>query len=163
LKIVRLHGHLRKHFDAEYRIDARTPRECIYGLSVVVPGLRAYLLEHSAPGFRLFVGGSARPRDHLDLPSSDKEIVRLVPVVQGAGSSLKNVLTIVAGAALVFLSYGGYAAAGAAALGASVSTASALGSAVGAVGWGLALGGISVVALSDPKANARSRDRTARI
>jgi predicted phage tail protein len=150
VKTIRLHGHLREKFGPEYQLDVRTPREAAYALTRVLPGFRDHVLAHNLPGYRVFVGKEARPRDLLDMPSSDREIIRIVPVIEGAGNTLKSIATIIVGAALVFFSYGGYAAAWAGALGAG-GAAGAIGGAVGAVGWGLALGGISTLLYSAPK------------
>lgn len=154
LKTLRLHGVLRQKFGPEFKLDARSPREAVYALSCVLPGFRAHLQEHSLPGYRLFVGREARQRDHLDMPSSDREVIRLVPVVAGSGNTLKSIATVIVGAALIYFSGGIGGALGNAVMGggyAGIGAGTVFSSAVSSIGWGLALAGVSSLLFTPPR------------
>lgn len=96
MREVRLYGHLGKRFGRVHRYEVRTPAEAVRALCATLPGFRAYLIEHSRPGYRVRVGREARTLEQLTLPADDA--IRIVPVTAGAGNGLGSVIL---GAALI--------------------------------------------------------------
>lgn len=94
---VLLYGHLAKTFGRKHRFEIRTPQEAIRALSANHKGFRKYLIEHSKPGYRVLVGKEPRDLETLAYPADD--VIRIVPVVAGAGRGLGS---IILGAALMF-------------------------------------------------------------
>ena len=83
-----------KRFGREFELDVQTPAEAIRALSAQVKGFRAYLHAHTQDAFKIFVGGR-NSSEELDFPCSDKEVIRIAPVVQGAGAVGRTVLGVV--------------------------------------------------------------------
>ena len=100
MKTVRLYGDMAKRFGREFEFDVRTPAEAIRALCSQVDGFRAYLHKHQQSAFKIFVG-SRNACDGIQAPCSDKEIIRITPVIQGAGA----VGRIILGVALIALSF----------------------------------------------------------
>jgi predicted phage tail protein len=99
MKTIRLYGDMGKRFGREYRFDVKSPAEAIRALCYQVEGFRAYLYENSESHYKIFVGGRNSSDEQIFDPSSDREIIRIAPVVQGAGSLGK----IIAGAAMIYM------------------------------------------------------------
>ncbi|MFZ6813759.1 tail assembly protein [Undibacterium sp. Rencai35W] len=97
MREVRLYGHLGKRFGRVFRFDVRSPAEAIRALRANLEGFEAYLFQHSAPGFHVFVGKTNVGQKDL-LTSSDDATIRIVPVVAGAGH---GVFQTILGAVLV--------------------------------------------------------------
>lgn len=83
-----------KRFGREFELDVQTPAEAIRALSSQVKGFRAYLHAHQQDAFKIFVGGR-NSSEELSFPCSDKEIIRIAPVIQGAGAAGRIVLGVV--------------------------------------------------------------------
>lgn len=136
MKTIKLYGDMGKKFGREFQLDVNSPAEAVRALCVQVKGFRAYLHAHAKDAYKVFVGGR-NSSDELLSPCSDKEIIRIAPVVQGAGA----VGRIVLGAVIMFFAWWnplGWAAAGA----------------LMAMGASMALGG--VVQLLSPTPNTDS-------
>lgn len=98
IKTIRLYGELGKRFGREFKLDVQSPAEAVRALRVIVPGFQAYLVEHAKSAFKVFTGGR-NAHDALAAPCSDAEIIRIAPVVGGAGEAARIVL----GAAMIAL------------------------------------------------------------
>lgn len=83
-----------KRFGREFELDVQTPAEAIRALSSQVKGFRAYLHAHQQDAFKVFVGGR-NSSEELGFPCSDKEIIRIAPVIQGARAAGRIVLGVV--------------------------------------------------------------------
>ena len=59
-----------------------------------------YMREHSEPGYHIFVAKNDLSVDELNNPISDKEVIKIVPVIQGSGA----VGRIILGAVLIVAS-----------------------------------------------------------
>lgn len=94
---VLLYGQLAKQFGRRHRYALRTPIDAIRALSANHKGFRKYMTEHSKPGYRVLVGKEPRDLETLAYPADD--VIRIVPVVAGAGRGLGQ---IILGAALIF-------------------------------------------------------------
>lgn len=101
MKTIILYGDMRQKFGREFRLDVKTPAEAVRALCSQLKGFRGYLHNHANDAFKVFVGGR-NASDEIGSPCSDREVIRIAPVIQGAGS----VGRIVLGAALIVFSEG---------------------------------------------------------
>ena len=147
MKIIRLHGELGKLFGREYQLDVKTPAEAIRALCSQVKGFRVYLHKHAKDYYKVFVGTDSRSVETLDDPFSQKEVIRIVPVLQGAGGGFGRV---VLGAALIAFSVWNPALAQVGLWGAG-ATATTIGSLAGSIGVSLMLGGVAQMLAGTPK------------
>lgn len=154
MREVRLYGHLGKRFGRVHRYDVRTPAEAVRALAATLDGFRAYLIEHSRPGYRVLAGREPRSVDTLMHPADG--VIKIVPVTAGAGSGIGQ---IIAGIALIVVGVmtGGFGA------GLVLSSAWAAGGATfagylaGNIGVALVIGGISQMLSPQPKLTAAER------
>ncbi len=101
LTTIRLYGHLGKQFGREFRFDIETVAESIRALDANIAGFRQYLIDHSEPGYRVIVDN--RPVmdvDELGLCAHSGGVIKIIPVVQGAGDG-KSIGQIIVGVVLV--------------------------------------------------------------
>ena len=151
MKVVKVYGPLRKYLgQCRFEFVADTPAQAMKALCVNFPGLAQWLLDREAEGMAFRV---TRGRDKITneapeglvLPWSEREVFSIAPVIVGAG---RGVGTILAGIALIALSFGAATLiAGAALSGALSGTAlqiAAFAANAGiTMGAGLVLGGIA--------------------
>lgn len=83
---VKLYGHLGKRFGREFHFDIETIDEAMRALNANLKGFRAYLIEHSEPGYRVIVNGRAIGEEELQFGVNTEAEIKIVPVVLGAGS-----------------------------------------------------------------------------
>lgn len=144
LRKVRLYGQLAKFVGRTVlEADLGTTAEVVRMLIANFPALEEHMADQH---YKVLVGGRALTLDELHFPVGQEEI-KIVPVIVGAGGGNAG-LTILAGVALValsFVSFGGTAFAGAGgAFGIFGGTGAAFGSsALFFIGAGLVLTGIS--------------------
>ncbi len=100
MKLIKLYGELGQKFGREFRLDVKSPAEAIRALRAVVPGFEKYLYEHAKDYYKVFVGGR-NACDEIRHPCSDKEVIRIAPVIQGTSA----VGRIVVGVILIALSF----------------------------------------------------------
>jgi predicted phage tail protein len=109
MKVVKVYGPLRKYLgQCRFEFVADTPAQAMKALCVNFPGLAQWLLDREAEGMAFRV---TRGRDKitneapegLALPWSEREVFSIAPVIVGAG---RGVGTILAGIALIALSFG---------------------------------------------------------
>ena len=101
LTTVKLYGHLGAAFGREFQFELATVNEAVSALSANLPGFRAYLTEHSEPGYRVIVDG--RPvmaLEELGLCARPAGVIKIVPVVVGAGDG-KSIGQVILGVVLV--------------------------------------------------------------
>ncbi|MQR02469.1 tail assembly protein [Glaciimonas soli] len=84
MRKIQLCGHLGKKFGRFFELDVSSPAEAIRALRANFPDFEAYMLAHSEPGYRVFVGKESVDEAGLNLISS-KSTIKIVPVVRGAG------------------------------------------------------------------------------
>lgn len=148
---VRLYGHLRARFGKTHRYAVRSAAEAVRALGATLPGFRQYMTEHSAPGYRVWLGDApVRGMGELQHPAGS--MVRIVPVTAGAKSG--GLGSIVLGAALIAASF--YLPTTPLITGLSGSFSSIAFS----MGFGLVLGGVSQLIAGSPKSqNAAANER----
>lgn len=155
MKTVMLYGFLGRKFGRVHRYDVKTPAEAVRALSVTLKGFRKTLVDGGA--YRVLIGGKQElERAQLRDPSSDRETIRLVPVVSGAGRGLGQ---IILGAAIIGAAFftGGASIAAGGFMSAGITTTFWGGIAVG-IGSSLVLGGVSQMLFS-PKQTSGTVDR----
>lgn len=152
MKTIMLYGFLGSKFGRVHRRDVRTAAEAVQALSVTIKGFKQSLIDGGA--YRVIVGG----KQDLGLrqladPISDRETIRIVPVVAGSGRGLGQILVgaaIIVGAPYV----AGWIMGNTAAVGLAVGIAK-----FGPmVGYALAIGGASQM-LFAPKQTQGTADR----
>lgn len=100
MKIVRLYGDMGKRFGREFVLDVKSPAEAVRALCSQVQGFRAYMHAHAQSAFKVFVG-SRNASEESALPCSDREVIRITPVIQGASAAGRIIL----GAVLLVASF----------------------------------------------------------
>ena len=155
LRTIKLSGFLGKKFGRVHRLAVDSPAEAIRALSVIKAGFREFLESSHKNGvaYRFLVGNEALERselkESLHMTHSMSTTFELVPVINGAKSSLGRVLF---GAALMAFAWWAMPAMGFAAVG----TVGAMSTSVFGIGMSLALGGVAQ--LLAPKVKAESKE-----
>ena len=145
MKTIRLYGEMGQRFGREFHLNVKSPAEAIRALSVQLPGFRTYLHENAKNAFKVFTGGRNAHQSLAD-PCADSEVIRIAPVVQGAGAAARIVLGVVI-LAFTWWNPMGWAA------------SSAL--MTGAVGMGMSLVLGGVIQLLSPQATASGSESEA--
>ena len=159
MKRIRLHGELGKKFGREFMLEVTSAAEAIRALMAVVPGFQDYLYETHGVAYRVWVGTTAIGSEEIQYPCSDREVIRIAPIVQGAGGG--GLGTFILGAALVVAS-GGMAAAllgteFASTMAITTAMADGIAAGVGYLGMSMVLGGVAqMLSPSPPSSGANN-------
>jgi predicted phage tail protein len=105
MKTIILYGELAKRFGKVHCLAVKNVAEAIRALKANYRGFETYMCgaHLEGTGFRVFVGGHgmADPKE-MHSPSGENEVIRIVPVLLGAGSgAFKVILGVVLVAAAV--------------------------------------------------------------
>lgn len=100
LKRIELYGHLRKKFGRRFQMAVGSPAEALRALDSQLPGFAAYVAANGS--YRVLVGTDACTLDTLGNPVGSMEVIKIVPVVEGAGGDLGQILL---GAALIAVAW----------------------------------------------------------
>lgn len=155
LRTIKLSGFLGKKFGRAHRLAVDSPAEAIRALSVNINGFREFLENSHKNGvaYRFLVGKEALERselkESLHMTHSMKTTFELVPVINGAKSSLGQILF---GAVLMAFAWWVMPAMGFAAVG----TVGAASNVVFSIGLSLTLGGVAQ--LLSPKIKADNKE-----
>lgn len=139
LTTIKLGGRLGREFGKEFKLDVHTPAEAILALCSIKPDFKRELAESGGRGVDYRVRVQDEDLSEQDLHRVVKgKTLRLSPVVRGSKSGFFQVIL---GAALIAASFytGGLATAGYV----TTATASTLGSAAFAMGFAMAIGGVT--------------------
>ena len=140
MKEIRLYGHLARRFGRRHTLDVSTPAEAVRALRANFADFEREIIRH--PGAYRVVCGHERAglaATALNDPTG-ADVIKIVPVIRGAGRGLGQV--VLGGALMAF----GYMTGG---LGMSFSAAWAAGGTTfagyvaGSIGFSLALGGVA--------------------
>lgn len=132
MKTIMLYGHLGKKYGRVHRFDVKTPYQAIKLLDANFPTFRKSMVDGGA--YKILIGGKeSLDYDGLANPVSDKETIRIVPVVEGSGDN--PAVRIIVGAVIMYYTGG---AGSTAVFGSTAATSMAYG-----FGVSLVLGGIS--------------------
>lgn len=97
MKTILLYGFLGRQFGRVHRYEVASPAEAVRAMCSTLKGFRKALVDGGA--YRVLVGGKqALDVDQVPHPVSDRESIRIVPVIAGAG---KGVGQVILGAALI--------------------------------------------------------------
>jgi predicted phage tail protein len=104
VKTILLYGFLGRQFGRVHHYEVASPAEAVRALCATLKGFRKAVVDGGA--YRVLVGGKqALSKDEVPYPVSDRESIRIVPVIAGAGRGVGQVLTgaaIILGAGLAF-------------------------------------------------------------
>ena len=100
MREIRLYGHLGDRFGRVFHFDVASPAEAIAALRANLEGFEQYMLEHSKPGYKVFIGALNAGKEHLRMISRNSTI-RIVPVIAGAG----GIVRVIIGAILIAASF----------------------------------------------------------
>jgi predicted phage tail protein len=103
MKKIQLLGELGKKFGKSFSFDVRNPAEAVKALCANFPEFKKHLEESEKRGvaYKVLVGKESKSVDELHDPSG-KQYIKFVPVLQGAGGGLTN---IIIGAVLIAASF----------------------------------------------------------
>ncbi len=138
MKTIKLYGALGKKFGKTHKLDVKNPAEAIRAFSVILKGFKEYMIADIDSGYKIFVGSEDIYSLDIHNPTSDRDIIRIVPIISGSGSGKAS---MVAGFALIIIA--SIASGGAAGVAASTSTSLLSWSTVTQLGVILAVSGIS--------------------
>jgi predicted phage tail protein len=132
-----LYGSLGADFGRVHRYDVQSPAEAVKALSATLKGFKQAFI--AGGYYRILIGGKSQlNKDQTDYPVSDKETIRIVPVIAGAGflDIFEDFTNIIVGSALIL---------GAPYLGAAAPFAASIGKA-------LIIGGVAELLFPPPSA-----------
>lgn len=148
MKTVKLLGELGKKFGKSYKFDISNPAEAVRALCINFPAFKQHLIESEKRGiaYRVIVGKEDQKAEDLHNPSG-KDVIKFVPVLQGAGGGFTQVLI---GAALIAAAFatGGVSIAAAGGL-----TSTMLGGMAFGMGASLIIGGVVQMLTPVPSTN----------
>lgn len=105
LREIRLYGHLGQRFGRVHHLAVESAAEAVQALCAVLDGFERYLIQRSAPGYRVWAGRANLSETELVHPVGTAEVIRIVPVIEGAkrqglGQTILGAVLVVAGVAL---------------------------------------------------------------
>lgn len=104
MKTVKLLGELGKKFGKSFKFDIANPAEAVRALSANNPFFRQHLIDSEKRGvaYKVLVGKEAITENDLHSPSG-KDVIKFVPVLQGAGGD--GLTSFIIGAVLIAASF----------------------------------------------------------
>jgi predicted phage tail protein len=104
MKTVKLLGELGKQFGKSFKFDIANPAEAVRALCANNPKFKEHLISSEKRGvaYKVLVGKEALSVDDLHNPSG-KDVIKFVPVLQGAGGG--GLTSFIIGAVLVAASF----------------------------------------------------------
>ena len=181
MKVVKVYGALRELLgQCRFELDVATPGQAFKALCVNFPQLERWLLDSEKEGvaYRVMVGKQKVTEEDVSpllLPFGQHEVFSITPVVAGAGRGAGSILLGVAliGASFLFPGAGlfgttglagGVAGGGAAGIAGvssvAVLNATAIGTALSAVGAGLVLSGVAQILSPTPESSGFKEAQT---
>lgn len=142
-KTIRFHGVLRERYGKEWRLEVSSVKEAMRLLSAQIQGLEHFMLNAHKQGLRFAVFTDKRKtisEKEVDMQNAS-ELIRIVPVVEGAGGD-GGLLNTILGAVMIVV--------GVVVTGMSFGAASPIGAGLIGAGVGMMIGGIASMLM--PKA-----------
>lgn len=104
MKTVKLLGELGKKFGKSFQFDISNPAEAVRALSANFPAFKQHLIDSEKHGiaYKVLVGKEAITLDDLHNPSG-KDVIKFVPVLQGAGGN--GLVQTILGVALIAVAF----------------------------------------------------------
>ncbi|MDT8372133.1 MAG: tail assembly protein [Gammaproteobacteria bacterium] len=103
MQTIMIYGQLGQQFGRVHRYEVNSPAEAVRALCATVKGFKQYLLKNGS--YRVLVGGREDVADEILLhyPVSERESIRIIPVVSGASGFGRILLGVaLVGFAMVF-------------------------------------------------------------
>lgn len=143
LREIRVYGELAKFMGVRsFMAEARDVAEAVRYLLVNFAGLEAHMVQHD---YRILVGGYSISEEEISHPIG-QNVIRIIPVVAGAGGGVGKILAGVAIIGLSILTAGAFGFALGSAAG--IGTFATIGVGIGA---SLALGGVAQMLTPVPR------------
>lgn len=145
LRQIELHGVLADKFGKSFTLDVATPREACEALSYQIQGFKKFMMTAHQSGlfFAVFNDDSNIGEHELDMQTG-ASVIRIVPQIVGAGGDTMGWLQVVAGAALIGLSF--------------VPGMQAFAPALMGAGVGMLVGGAASLLMPTPKLDTQDPD-----
>lgn len=142
---VILLGELGKKFGRRFTLDIKNPAEAVRALCANFPGFSQFVAtsEERNVAYRVVVGREDIAVDDLHTPSG-RQVIKIVPVVGGAGNAAKIIVGAVLIAAVVLSGPAGWAAA-------TAYGTVTYGAIAFSIGVSLVLGGVAQMLAPKPK------------
>jgi predicted phage tail protein len=104
MKTVKLLGELGKQFGKSFKFDIANPAEAVRALCANNPKFKEHLISSEKRGvaYKVLVGKEALSVDDLHNPSG-QDVIKFVPILQGAGSG--GLTSFIIGAVLVAVAF----------------------------------------------------------
>ena len=142
LKTIHLHGVLKERFGEFFELSVSSCREATHALGCMIPDFKLFMLQAEQNGMRfaIFVDDRNIGEDEIENVTG-ASVIHIVPKIMGSGGKAFGWLQVIAGAALVGLSFTPFGA----------------GLAMGA-GIGLMIGGAASLLMPTPKLGEQDED-----
>lgn len=142
LKTIHLHGVLKERFGEFFELSVQSAKEATHALSCQMPDFKLFMLQAEQNGMRFAVFADDRNLSEDEIEdATGASVIHIVPKIMGAGGKAFGWLQVIAGAALVGLSFTPFGA----------------GWAMGA-GIGLMIGGAASLLMPTPKLGEQDPD-----
>jgi predicted phage tail protein len=107
MKTVKLYGHLGKKYGKIFRFKATSVVEVLKLLKANFRDFTSEIAGFTGAGYKVFVGNTQVSLEELNHPVSDSEVIKIVPIVSGAGGGDgQGILMVIAGVALIAMTGG---------------------------------------------------------
>ena len=142
LKTIHLHGVLKEKFGEFFELSVSSCKEATHALGCMIPDFKLFMLQAEQNGMRFAVFADDRNigEDEIE-DTTGASVIHIVPKIMGSGGKAFGWLQVIAGAALVGLSFTPFGA----------------GWAMGA-GIGLMVGGAASLLMPTPKLGEQDQD-----
>lgn len=106
LKTIHLHGILAEKFGEFFELSVQSAKEATHALSCQMPDFKLFMLQAEQNGMRFAVFADDRNigEDEIE-DATGASVIHIVPKIMGAGGKTFGWLQVIAGAALVGLSF----------------------------------------------------------
>lgn len=156
MREIRLYGELGRRFGRIHRLAVSTTAEAVRALCCTIEGFEDFLRQEGAE-FRVWAGLSrVCDQDGLHSPSSDRDTIRIAPVISGAKSQIGR---IIVGVVLVVASFFVPQLAAFAGANLAATTAATIASTLFYVGTSLVVGGVAQLLAGNPNQKAGDGDK----
>ena len=155
MKTIKLYGHLGKQFGKIHRYAIDTPSEAVRLLCANYKGFEQALINFTGAGYKVFVGKENIGLEDLHT-NTGQDVIKIVPIIQGAGDSTLNMVLIgaafmvVAPWAIGLAAQGLTAGMSLAAATTTITAATYISGAAASFGMALILGGVASMLYSPP-------------
>lgn len=106
MKVIHLHGILADKFGEFFKLDIQSAREATHAIASQLPEFKMFMLNAEQNGMRFAVFADEKNLGESELDNmTAASVIHVVPKIMGAGGDAFGWLQVIAGAALVGLSF----------------------------------------------------------